>query len=86
VATKLQDSLAYPPRGLRAPRAAAYVGMSETSFLALVTEGKMPRPKRMKGMAIWDRLELDAAFEELTKKDEPRRRNMMDEMLDRSKK
>jgi predicted DNA-binding transcriptional regulator AlpA len=83
VATKLQDSLAYPPRGLRAPRAAAYVGMSETSFLALVTEGKMPRPKRMKGMAIWDRLELDAAFEALT--DEIGKLNLIDEYLKETK-
>jgi hypothetical protein len=26
----------------------------------------MPKPKRVKSMAIWDRLELDAAFEALT--------------------
>jgi predicted DNA-binding transcriptional regulator AlpA len=83
VAAKLQDSLAYPPRGLRAPRAAAYVGMSETSFLALVTEGKMPRPKRAKGMMIWDRLELDAAFEALT--DEIGKLNLIDEYLKETK-
>lgn len=85
-AGKLQDHLAYPPRGLRAARAAAYVGMSETSFLALVTEGRMPRPKRVKGMNIWDRFELDRAFEQLEADmaDEPvppKRRNTVDAIL-----
>jgi predicted DNA-binding transcriptional regulator AlpA len=78
---KLQDQLAYPPRGMRASRAAAYVGMSETSFLALVAEGKLPRPKRVKGMTIWDRLELDAAFEALTDEEQTRQRNLIDEYL-----
>ena len=82
---KLQDSLAYPPRGLRAARAAAYLGMSETSFLVLVTEGKMPRPKRAKGMTIWDRLELEAAFEALTDEEQTRRRNSIDEYLKATK-
>jgi hypothetical protein len=40
---KVQDSLAYPPRGLRASRVAAYLGMSENSFSNLVEEGKMHR-------------------------------------------
>jgi predicted DNA-binding transcriptional regulator AlpA len=46
---KVQDSLAYPPRGLRASRAAAYLGMSENSFLNLVEEGKMPKPLQIGG-------------------------------------
>jgi len=81
--SKIQDHLAYPPRGLRAPRAAAYIGMSETSFLHLVDEGVMPKPKRVKGMNIWDRYELDAAFESLApeQRDEPKRRNTFDTIL-----
>lgn len=81
--SKIQDHLAYPPRGLRAPRAAAYIGVSETSFLHLVDEGVMPKPKRVKGMNIWDRLELDAAFESLApeRQDEPKRRNTFDTIL-----
>jgi hypothetical protein len=43
----------------------------------------MPRPKRMKGMAIWDRLELDAAFEALT--DEIGKLNLIDEYLKETK-
>ena len=83
-AGKLSDSLAYPPRGLRAARAAAYLGMSETSFLKLVAQELLPQPKRVKGMSIWDRFELDAAFEALTDDDEPQRRNTMDEYLKRT--
>jgi predicted DNA-binding transcriptional regulator AlpA len=80
---RLQDTLAYPPRGLRAPRAAAYIGMSESSFLALVEEGVMPRPVKIKGMTIWDRHELDVAFEALKPHgtDEPRRKNTADVIM-----
>jgi len=78
---KLQDSLNYPPRGLRSPRAAAYVGVSEREFLNLVKEGVMPKPKRVKGMNIWDRFEIDAAFECLKHEDGPQRRNMINQML-----
>jgi predicted DNA-binding transcriptional regulator AlpA len=83
VSNKLQDHLAYPPRGLRAARAAAYIGVSPTSFLQLVADGLMPKPKRVRGMVLWDRLEIDAAFESLgpEKQDEPRRRNTMDVIL-----
>jgi predicted DNA-binding transcriptional regulator AlpA len=74
--SRLQDNLAYAPRGMRAPRAAAYLGMSESSFLALVAESKMPKPKKIKGMAIWDRHALDAAFDNLGG-DDPPKRNMV---------
>lgn len=83
--SKLQDHLAYPPRGMRASRAAAYLGMSESSFLSLVAEGVMPQPTRIKGMNIWDRLRIDAAFESLApeQQDEPKRRNTMDALLEK---
>jgi hypothetical protein len=57
--------------------------MSETSFLTLVSDGLMPKPKRVRGMNIWDRLELDAAFESLApeQRDEPKRRNTFDTIL-----
>lgn len=75
---RLQDHLAYPPRGLRSSRAAAYLGMSESSFLSLVDEGRLPKPKKIRGMMIWDRLELDAAFETLEHQPPKRQRNTMD--------
>jgi predicted DNA-binding transcriptional regulator AlpA len=64
-AEKLQDRIAYPPRGLRSERAAAYVGLSETTFLRMVDEGTMPQPIRHGGVTVWDRLDLDAAFDGL---------------------
>jgi predicted DNA-binding transcriptional regulator AlpA len=60
---KLADDLAYPPRAMRADRAAAYLSMSQSAFLRLVEEGLMPKPVKIKGMSTWDRLELDTAYE-----------------------
>ena len=58
--TKLQDALSYPPRLLRAPRAAAYLGMGTSTFLRMVDEGVLPKPKHIKGVTAWDRFALDA--------------------------
>jgi predicted DNA-binding transcriptional regulator AlpA len=77
---KLQDAFAYPPRGMRRRRAAAYFDISERTFTTLVEEGKLPKPKRLRGMQIWDRIELDAFFDELSEH-EPERRNTVDEIL-----
>jgi predicted DNA-binding transcriptional regulator AlpA len=59
-AHKLADSLAYPPRILRADRAAAYLSMSESHFLKLVAEGRLPKGKHLGGITFWDRAMLDA--------------------------
>jgi hypothetical protein len=61
---RLQDELAYPPRAMRAGRAAAYLDMSRTKFLELVEAQRLPRPKIIDGIRVWDRLELDSAFED----------------------
>jgi predicted DNA-binding transcriptional regulator AlpA len=55
----------YAPRGLRHPDAAAYVGMKLTKFDSLVDDGRMPKPRRVDGVVVWDRHELDSAFDEL---------------------
>jgi predicted DNA-binding transcriptional regulator AlpA len=65
MATKLSDQMAYPPRAMRAERAAAYLSMSRAAFLRLVEDGTMPAPVKIKGIVLWDRLELDAAFDKL---------------------
>jgi predicted DNA-binding transcriptional regulator AlpA len=81
---KLQDHLAYPPRGMRADRAAAYLGLSTSKFLDLVKEGRMPKPVHIDGVTSWDRFELDAAYDEfLQQRDEEDqgRRNTMDVAL-----
>jgi hypothetical protein len=62
---RLQDQLAYPPRLLPADRAAAYVGFGPTKFSELVDKGIMPAPLNIDGSNRWDRLQLDAAVEDL---------------------
>lgn len=61
-ARKLQDDLAYPPRAMKAERAAAYLDMSRSKFLELVGQGRLPKPKIIDGVRVWDRLAIDAAF------------------------
>jgi hypothetical protein len=51
------------PRGLSAPLAAEYVGVSKTKFLAEV--GKIwHRPDTRGGRKIWSRPKLDKEFDE----------------------
>jgi predicted DNA-binding transcriptional regulator AlpA len=75
---KLQDNFAYPPRAMRADRAAAYLGMGRSKFLVLVDEGRLPQPVRIDGVTTWDRLDLDAAYDRL-KVDESRPRNPIEQ-------
>jgi predicted DNA-binding transcriptional regulator AlpA len=73
---RLADQLCYPPRMLRADRAAAYLAMSTSQFLKMVEARELPAPIKVHAMAIWDRLELDAAIEDWrARQDEPARRN-----------
>jgi hypothetical protein len=55
----------FAPRGLRRPAAAYYVGVSPTKFDEWVALGLMPQPKEEGSVVVWDRLELDAAFDVL---------------------
>ena len=64
VAGKLSNSLAYPPRAMRLEQAAAYLSISTSSFLRLVDEGRCRSATKKHAMALWDRLDLDAAFED----------------------
>jgi predicted DNA-binding transcriptional regulator AlpA len=34
--------------------------MGSSTFLRLVSEGVLPKPKRIRGVVAWDRLALDA--------------------------
>jgi predicted DNA-binding transcriptional regulator AlpA len=69
MASKLVDSFAYLPRAMRVDQAAAYLGMSRSMFLKLVEEGVMPPVVKIRSMATWDRLDLDAAYDELKQGD-----------------
>ena len=72
-----QNSLAYAPRGMSREEAARYVGVGVTKFDEMVMDGRMPRPKRVDGRVIWDRLRLEAAFSDLS---EEKRVNPLDRM------
>ncbi|KQT45066.1 hypothetical protein ASG43_12200 [Aureimonas sp. Leaf454] len=63
--SRLSDSLAYPPRGMDRFEAARYIGIGITKFDELVADHRMPKPKRIDGRVVWDRIQLDAAFSEL---------------------
>lgn len=54
----------YAPRGLSRKESARYIGISPTLFDQLVIDGRMPKPKRINSRTLWDREELDIAFEE----------------------
>jgi len=58
--TSLPLSLA--PRGLSRAQAAEYIGVGVTKFDEMVDDGRMPKPKRIDGRSVWDRMKLDEAF------------------------
>lgn len=58
-------TLTYAPRGLSREEAARYVGISPSKFDQLVTARAMPEPRRVGTRKVWDRQELDLAFDEL---------------------
>jgi predicted DNA-binding transcriptional regulator AlpA len=59
------DPIAYPPRGMSRDEAARYIGVGATKFDEMVSDGRMPRPKRVDSRVIWDRLRIEAAFTDL---------------------
>jgi predicted DNA-binding transcriptional regulator AlpA len=65
-----------PPRGLSRIQAAEYIGVGVTKFDEMVEDGRMPKPKRIDGRVVWDRIKLDAAFAALD--DEPAPKNEWD--------
>ncbi|MEW4397433.1 hypothetical protein AB1J06_01970 [Agrobacterium tumefaciens] len=65
----------YPPRGMSRDEAARYIGVGTTKFDQMVKDGRMPKPKRVDGRTLWDRIKLDDAFTRLP--DE----NMIDAIL-----
>ena len=56
---------AITPRGLSRVQAAVYIGVGTTKFDQMVADGRMPKPKQIDSRTVWDRLELDAAFDDL---------------------
>lgn len=68
-------TISYPPRGMSRDEAARYIGVGTTKFDQMVKDGRMPKPKRVDGRTVWDRIKLDEAFTRLP--DE----NMIDAIL-----
>jgi len=57
------------PRGLSRTEAATYIGVSPSLFDQMVKDRRMPQPIRIGSRVVWDRRELDEAFDAL--KDAP---------------
>lgn len=51
-----------PPCGLSRVQSAAFVGTGTTMFDEMVQDGRMPKPKRINSLTVWDRLALQEAF------------------------
>jgi predicted DNA-binding transcriptional regulator AlpA len=66
--TGVGEVLAIEPRGLSRVTAAAYIGVSPALFDEMVSDGRMPSPKRVNSRTVWDRKRLDEAFEALRDK------------------
>jgi len=58
-----------PPRGLSRVQAAEYIGVSPTKFDSMVSDGRMPGPKRVDGRLVWDIRRIDRAFDGLPERD-----------------
>jgi excisionase family DNA binding protein len=67
---------------MNADRAAAYCGLSRTKFAELVSNGILPAAKTLGGLARWDRVDLDAAWDVLGELHRPARTNSMCNMDD----
>src|SRR5262249_60669645 len=59
-----------PPRGLSRLESAAYIGVSPALFAEMVRDGRMPQPKVINSRVVWDRHQLDLAFEALPIKEQ----------------
>jgi predicted DNA-binding transcriptional regulator AlpA len=53
------------PRGLSRTDAASYIGVSTSLFDVMVKDGRMPQPKRINARTVWDKRQLDDAFDAL---------------------
>lgn len=54
-----------PPAGLRRVPAAVHCGVSPVHFDKMIEEGQLPAPRKLGGVKVWLRLELDEAMQAL---------------------
>lgn len=64
-ARSISRSLPRWPRGLSRDDSAIYVGVSISKFDEMVSDGRMPKPKKIDKRLVWDILRIDAAFDQL---------------------
>jgi len=62
-AIPVMTELFYPPRWMRRVEAARWVALSPSKFDQVVKDGRLPAPKTIDGVVLWDRYRLDAAVE-----------------------
>lgn len=69
----------YPPRAMRMDRAASYLDISRSMFLRLIDEGVLPPPTKIPGhdIATWDRLDLDARYDDWKSGSAPRENTVL---------
>ena len=61
---KPEPTVTIEKRGLNRKEAAAYIGVSATKFSELVRIGMMPQPKAVGRRRIYDRHQVDEAFDD----------------------
>ena len=66
-----QRALPFIPRLLKAPYAAVYLGVSETTFRAWVKSGDVPPPREKGDNVMWDRRDLDDFADSLPQRGMP---------------
>lgn len=54
-----------PRRGLNLVEASLYVGIAPDLFGRMIDEGKMPKPRLIASVRVWDVVELDIYFNQL---------------------
>ncbi len=59
------DQYHYAPRGLGRIEACRYLGLTLGLFDSMVSDGRLPPPKKADKRHIWDRVALDVAFASL---------------------
>jgi hypothetical protein len=67
----LSQSRTLPRRGLSRDEAAAYLGVSPSTFDTLRDAGKVEPPRLIGARKLWDIRELDLAFDALPREDSP---------------
>lgn len=72
VTTSSARTVLPPPtrRGLSRVEAADYVGIGTSKFDLMVSDGRMPKPKKIDGRRVWDVRALDRSFDALPGGDE----------------